>query len=57
MQNFHVLLRYGQQHEATAREQFEQVTGKKVTMTGLVVRSEDSCLGASLDGVVDQETI
>ena len=57
MQNFHVLLTYGQQHKAIAQEQFEQEAGKKVSMTGLVVRSEDSWLGASLDGMVDEETI
>ena len=49
--------RHGQQHEGVASHEFEQATGKKVSVTGLVVRPEESWLGASLDGIVDTETI
>ena len=49
--------RHGQQNEALARETFEKASGKQVETTGLVVRPEESWLGASLDGIVDADTI
>ena len=49
--------RHGTQSETLARETFEKETGKQVKTTGLVVRPESSWLGASLDGIVDEDTI
>lgn len=39
--------RYGKKSEEKAIQLFEQDTGKKVTPSGLVIDSENNCLGAS----------
>ncbi|XP_071478852.1 uncharacterized protein [Diadema antillarum] len=49
--------RYGQDHEGIARTQFERESNTKVQTTGLIVRPDKSWLGASLDGIIDDETI
>jgi len=49
--------RHGHFCEQTARTHFEKETGNHVIMTGLVVKPEESWLGASLDGIVDDDTI
>ena len=48
---------HGQQHEHIAREQFEKETGSHIFQAGLIVRPEESWLGASLDGRIDEDTI
>ncbi|XP_030840542.1 uncharacterized protein LOC105446123 [Strongylocentrotus purpuratus] len=48
---------HGQQHEDIARKQFEEETGCHVDQVGLLVRPEDSWLGASLDGRIDEHSI
>lgn len=49
--------RYGQQAEPLARQCFEQTTGLTVETTGLVVHDQENWLGASLDGIIDTDTI
>ncbi len=44
-------------NEQRARETFEELSGSQVQTTGLVVQPEESWLGASLDGIIDEETI
>ena len=48
---------HGHQHEQTVREQFERESGCHVDQAGLIVRPEESWLGASLDGRIDRDTI
>ncbi|XP_038047632.1 uncharacterized protein LOC119721738 [Patiria miniata] len=48
---------HGHTYEATAREAFEHQFETLVETTGLVVNPEESWLGASLDGIVDDNTI
>ncbi|KAJ8019343.1 hypothetical protein HOLleu_42104 [Holothuria leucospilota] len=47
----------GKESESAAREAFEKEFGTRVETTGLVVLPESSWLGASLDGIVDDQTI
>lgn len=49
--------RYGQECEPIARSYYEHTFRKKITSTGLVVHPTDNWLGASLDGIVDRDTI
>jgi len=49
--------RYGNESEPIARAYFERTTRKKVQTTGLVVDPDENWLGASLDGIVDGDTI
>ena len=49
--------KHGQTSEPLARQWFEETTGLSVETTGLVVDEEDNWLGASLDGVVNADTI
>lgn len=49
--------RYGQSSEPLARKWFEGTTGQTVETTGLIVHENENWLGASLDGVIDTDTI
>lgn len=49
--------RYGQTSEPLARKCFEDTTGQTVETTGLVVHEKENWLGASLDGIIDTDTI
>ncbi|XP_041839030.1 uncharacterized protein LOC121638361 [Melanotaenia boesemani] len=49
--------RYGQLSEPLARKWFEKTTGQTVETTGLIVHEEENWLGASLDGIIDTNTI
>uniref|UniRef100_A0A3P9LPB7 YqaJ viral recombinase domain-containing protein n=1 Tax=Oryzias latipes TaxID=8090 RepID=A0A3P9LPB7_ORYLA len=49
--------RYGQQAEPLARQCFEETTGLTVETTGLFVHDQENWLGASLDGIIDTDTI
>nr|XP_020491749.1 uncharacterized protein LOC109985699 [Labrus bergylta] len=49
--------RYGQTSEPLARIFFEETTGKTVETAGLVVDERENWLAASLDGIIDTDTI
>lgn len=49
--------RYGQSAEPLARKWFEETTGQTVETTGLIVHENENWLGASLDGIIDANTI
>lgn len=49
--------RHGQACEPLARKWFEEKMGVSIQTTGLIIDKEESWLGASLDGIVDSDTI
>jgi len=48
---------HGQQYEGVARSQFETLYGAKVKPAGFFICTERPWLGASPDGVIDEEQI
>lgn len=45
-------INYGREMETEARKKFEEISGKKIHESGLVVRSDVPFLGASPDGII-----